>query len=74
MRDAIIENNWKALEILIIVGPDLDLNGFKDLCRHGHDSIVRTLFDWLRSGGVLSSVYWDDPELRNWVRNKKRKV
>lgn len=66
MKGAIAENNWEALKILLMIGPDLDLKVFKDLILSGRGSIVRKLFGWVRNS---SPVCCGDGEILEWVRN-----
>ena len=67
MRDAMVEDNWEVLRILLIVGPSLDRVGYKDLFLYGRGSIVRKLYNWLRNNNVFM---WDEPKLRKLVKNK----
>ena len=66
MRDAMFEDNWDALRSLLIIGPGLDRDGYKNLLLYGHGSIVRKLYNWLRDRALV----WDDPELRMLVKEK----
>lgn len=62
-----VEDNWEALRILLIVGPGLDRDGYKGLFLYGRGSIVRKLYNWLRN---KNAFMWHEPELRKMVKKK----
>lgn len=70
MRDAVAEDNWEALRIVVMVEPDLELKVFQTLLLPGRSSIVLKLFNLLRNGEIMSSNYSGGPELVKLVKNK----
>lgn len=66
MKDAIVEDNVNVLVILLLHGPAVDLQVFKDLILSGRGSNVQKLFDWVREPTYFFSR---DSGIAEWVEH-----